>query len=139
MRNVPGTCVTSVSHSKIKFEENKRTIYFLNPSRRVYKCVQVDGCAITNGICCDKMLTSADEHSEYYVELKGTDVGHAISQLQTSIETLGEYDEDRHAYVVSTNVMPALSTLLQRAQKVFRDRYNAELRVKEKMLEVALL
>lgn len=138
MRNVPGTCVTSVSHSQIKFEENKRTIYFLNPSRKVYQCVQVDGCAITKGIRCDKMLTSTDEHSEYYVELKGTDVGHAISQLQTSIETLGEYNEDRHAYVVSTNVVPALSTLLQRAQKVFRDRYNAELRVKEKVLEVAL-
>lgn len=138
MRNVPGTCLTSVSYSKIKFEEKKRTIYFLNPSRKVYKCVQVDGCAITNGIRCDKMLTSTDEHSEYYVELKGTDVGHAISQLQTSIETLGEYNEDRHAYVVSTNVVPALSTLFQRAQKVFRDRYNAELRVKEKVLEVAL-
>lgn len=138
MRNVPGTCVTSVSHSKIKFEENKRTIYFLNSSRKVYKCVQVDGCAITDGIRCDNMLTSTDEHSEYYVELKGTGVGHAISQLQTSIETLGEYNEDRHAYVVSTNVVPALSTLLQRAQKVFRDRYNAELRVKEKVLEVAL-
>lgn len=138
MRSVPGSCVTSVSHSTIRFEENNRTIYFQNPSRKVYKCVQVDGCAMTDGIRCDKMLTSADEHSEHYVELKGTEVGHAIRQLQKSIETLGEYNEDRHAYVVSTNVMPAISTLVQKAKKVFKERYNAELRVKERVLEVTL-
>jgi len=110
MRNVPNLCVTNVSHPTIRFEENKRTLYFKNPNRNVYRAVQVDGCAITEGMRCDKLLTSEDEHAEHFVELKGTDIKHAIEQLQRTIDALGEYNDDRHAYVISTNVAPALTS-----------------------------
>ena len=138
MRNVPGICVKDCADANIVFEQNRRRVCFYNPNRQICKCVQVDGCAITEGIRCDNMLTSHDERCEYFVELKGTDVKHAIQQLRVSIQTLGEFTDDRSAYVVSTNVAPALTTTIQRAKRDFRTKFQAELIIKEKQAEIRL-
>lgn len=140
MRNVAEVCIQPTKDSKIKFEENKRKIIFLNPDRKDYKRVQVDGCAIDDKVTlrCDKLLVSADEHEERYVELKGTDVMHAIDQLESTIVRLGEFDDNRHAYVISTNVAPAYTTKIQQKVLQFKRKYNSELVVKEKQLEVVL-
>lgn len=138
MRNVPGICVKDCVDANIVFEQNRRRVCFYNPNRQICKCVQVDGCAITEGIRCDNMLTSHDERCEYFVELKGTDVKHAIEQLRVSIQTLGEFTDDRSAYVVSTNVAPALTTTIQRAKRDFRTKFQAELIIKEKQAEIRL-
>lgn len=61
------------------------------------------------------------------MELKGTDVKHAIEQLRVSIQTIREFTDDRSAYVVSTNVAPALTTTIQRAKRDFRNNLHAEL------------
>ena len=138
MRNVPGICVKDCADANIVFEQNRRRVCFYNPNRQICKCVQVDGCAITEGIRCDNMLTSHDERCEYFVELKGTDVKHAIEQLRVSIQTLGEFTDDRSAYVVSTNVAPALTTTIQRAKRDFRNNLHAELIIKEKQTTIHL-
>lgn len=138
MRNVPDICVKDCADANIVFEQNRRRVCFYNPNRQICKCVQVDGCAITEGIRCDNMLTSHDERCEYFVELKGTDVKHAIEQLRVSIQTLGEFTDDRSAYVVSTNVAPALTTTIQRAKRDFRTKLQAELIIKEKQADIRL-
>lgn len=140
MRNVAAVCIQPTKDPNIKFEENKRKIIFLNPNRLEYKKVQVDGCAINDKatIRCDKLLVSADEHEERYVELKGTDVMHAMDQLEGTIVRLGEFDENRHAYVISTNVAPAYTTKIQKKAAHFKKKYRSELIVREKQLEVAL-
>ena len=73
MRNKVDKCISKTNDSQIKFEENKRKIIFLNPQRLTYERVDVDGCTIKEGVRCDKLLLSADEREEHYVELKGTD------------------------------------------------------------------
>lgn len=138
MRNKVATCITPTTDTKIKFEENNRKILFLNPKRVEYKKVQVDGCILTDGIRCDNLLLSVDEHEERYVELKGVDVIHAIDQLEETIVKLGEYDDCRHSYVISTNVAPAYTTKIQLKQLYFKRKYNSELIIREKQLEVAL-
>ncbi len=138
MRNVPGICVKDCADANIVFEQNRRRVCFYNPNRQICKCVQVDGCAITEGIRCDNMLTSHDERCEYFVELKGTDVKHAIEQLRVSIQTLGEFTDDRSTYVVSTNVAPALTTTIQRAKRDFRTKLQSELIIKEKQADIRL-
>lgn len=140
MRNVAEVCIQPTKDSKIKFEENKRKIIFLNPDRKDYKRVQVDGCAINDKVTmrCDKLLVSADGHEERYVELKGTEVMHAIDQLESTILRLGEFDDNRHAYVISTNVAPAYTTKIQQKALLFKKKYNSELLVREKQLEVVL-
>lgn len=138
MRNKVDSCIIATTDSLIKLEENNRKILFLNPSRFVYKKVQIDGCTIKKGIRCDKMLLSEDEHYEYYVELKGTDVMHAIDQIEATIDKLGEFNGNRHSYIISTNVAPAYSTRIQLKQAYFKKRYNSELTIREKHLSVKL-
>ena len=138
MRNKVETCISQTTDSQIRFEENKRKIIFLNPQRLPYERVDVDGCTINDGVRCDKLLLSADEREERYVELKGTDVMHAIEQLEETIKRLGEYTDNRHAYVISTNVAPAIDTKRQAKIKYFKERYRAELKVQEKQLTVSL-
>lgn len=138
MKNKVETCISETTDSQIKFEENKRKIIFLNPRRFPYKCVDVDGCTIKEGARCDKLLLSTDEREERYVELKGTDVMHAIDQLEETIKRLGEYTDNRHAYVISTNVAPAINTNRQAKIKYFKEKYCAELKIQEKQLTVSL-
>ena len=138
MRNKVKTCIRQTTDLQIRFEENKRKIIFLNPQRLPYERVDVDGCTINDGVRCDKLLLSADEREERYVELKGTDVMHAIDQLEETIKRLGEYTDNRHAYVISTNVAPAINTKRQAKIKYFKERYCAELKIQEKQLTVSL-
>ena len=138
MRNKVETCISQTTDSQIRFEENKRKIIFLNPQRLPYERVDVDGCIIKEGVRCDKLLLSADEREERYVELKGTDVMHAIDQLEETIKRLGEYTDNRHAYVISTNVAPAINTNRQVKIKYFKEKYCAELKIQEKQLTVSL-
>ena len=138
MRNKVEACICKTKDSQIKFEENKRKIVFENPSRLSYERVDVDGCTITEGIRCDKLLLSEDEHEERYVELKGTDVMHAIDQLEETIKHLGEYTDNRYAYIISTNVAPAIYPKCQAKIKYFKEKYCAELKIQEKQLKVSL-
>ena len=138
MRNVPGRCVKETDQSVIKFEEKKSIVRFKNPQRLTYKLVQVDGCALKEGVKCDNMLCSADEREEHYVELKGQDVKHAIEQLAVTIEKLGEFNLNRHAYVSCTKVAPQITTNIQTAQMRFKRLYNSTLLVKTSPVEVNL-
>ena len=139
MRNKVDACIVKTQESNIKFEENQKKIIFRNPSRLIFLKVDVDGCTITGkDIRCDKLLLACDEHQEYYVELKGTDVKHAISQIEETIKKLGEFDDCRRAYIISTNVAPAFTTYIQMKAKFFKDKFKASLVVREKQLTVAL-
>lgn len=139
MRNRVEACVRETNAPNIKFEENNRKIIFLNPQRRKYKRVDVDGCTICNdNLRCDKMLLSFDEHEERYVELKGVDVMHAIDQLENTIKILGEYDDNRHSYVICTNVAPAISSQIQKKILSFKKLYNSTLKIQTKQLTVSL-
>ena len=138
MKNQVTTCIHSTTDSQIKLEEKGRKIIFRNPQRLTYKVVQVDGCTLKEGIKCDKLLLSADEQEERYVELKGVDVLHAIQQIETTIDRLGEFDTHRHAYVICTNVSPAYTTQIQRKHLLFKKKYKSELLVRERQLTVSL-
>lgn len=138
MRNVPNICFTETTDSVIRFHENRSVIRFRNPDRHLYKRVQVDGCAIHEGEKCDNLLCSADEREERYVELKGSDVPHAIDQLRATIIQLGEFDDNRHSYVVCTKVAPIITTAIQKAKLEFHRRFNSDLIVKETPLDIEL-
>ena len=124
--------------SIIKFQELRSIIRFHNSQRSLYKKVKVDGSALHEGAKCDNMLCSADEHEERYIELKGSDIPHAIVQLRTTILKLGEHDGNRHSYVVCTKVAPRITTAIQKAKVEFRKRLKSDLQIKETPLDVQL-
>lgn len=138
MRNVPDSCVRKTTDSIIKFQELRSIIRFHNSQRSLYKKVKIDGGALHEGAKCDNMLCSADEHEERYIELKGSDIPHAIVQLRTTILKLGEHDGNRHSYVVCTKVAPRITTAIQKAKVEFRKRLKSDLQIKETPLDVQL-
>ena len=138
MKNVPECCITDTNDSVVKFEEKRSIIRFRNPQKRIYKRVQVDGCALSEGAKCDNMLCSCDEREEWYIELKGSDVPHAIEQIKATIQKLGEYSDNRHSFIVCTRVMPQITTKIQKAKKEFHDHFHSSLLVKVTPLDVSL-
>lgn len=138
MKKVDSACLRPTTDRIIRFEENKRKILFINSSLLPYIAVRVDGCAITHGVRCDHLLISGDALEERYVELKGTDVRHAIQQLEVTIQTLGEHDFNRHSYVICTNVVPRVRTDMQIWAKRFKNKYNSELVIRSKEHSVTL-
>lgn len=138
MRHVEPQHKVTTSDPVIAFRENNRIMRFINSSRKPYIKVHIDGCAVTQGLRCDFLMTSDDEREEHFIELKGTDVKHAIEQLKASISNIGEYSDNRHAYIVSTNQAPALRTSVQRAKLEFRNKFKSTLDVKERHIEVRL-
>lgn len=80
-------CTEVTRHSKIVFEENKSKVTFINDKKEIVVKAVVDGCLINDGsIRCDNLL----QHNEknWYVELKGTDIEHALKQIANSIRLL---------------------------------------------------
>lgn len=123
-------CITETTQSNLKFEENKSKIVFINSSREKVACIQVDGCAIQSGVRCDNMLI-VPSGIEYYIELKGGDVNHAIEQLETTIKLLSKdaLSLQKFAFIVATKY-PAIDIKIQKAKKFFKKKYNTDLIVK---------
>lgn len=138
MKKVDEACIWKTNESNIKFEEKKSKIVFHNSKRALFYCIQVDGCAIKTGVKCDNMLAN-DAGLEYYIELKGCDVDHAIIQLEETIKKLSEdyIDWPKKAFIISTR-QPAIDVKIQNAKKRFRKNYNAELLVKNTPVDYLL-
>ena len=110
---------------------NNRSKFCLNnPKRASIKVVQVDGCAIKEGVRCDYLLILPDGQ-ELYIELKGSDIKHAVEQIAKSIDLLACncYPIIKLCFIASTRC-PINSTEIQNLKKKFRQKYNAQLTIK---------
>lgn len=111
--------------------KNKRSKFRLrNSKRNSIKVIQVDSCAIKNGIRCDYLLILPNK-KELYVELKGSDVKHAVKQIARSIDLLSCNCQSvvKLCFIASTRC-PINSTDIQILKKKFRKEYNAKLIIK---------
>jgi hypothetical protein len=103
-----------------------------NPDRDEITIIKVDGCEIVDNATprCDFAI---DPHTdlEIYVELKGSDVKHAIEQLESTISIISSNPKlaRKLCIVVSTRV-PRQGTNIQTLQRRFMLRYRATLRIK---------
>lgn len=91
--------------------------------------IHVDGCAITEGPRCDYLHLA--KGIEFYIELKGQDLQHAVRQLKRTISSLGARDmqQKRICYIICTR-SPLASTEIQELDREFRKYYNSRLVVK---------
>lgn len=132
MNKIDLKCIECTRNKIIKFEENKSKVTFHNLSQKEYECIRVDGCAITDGIRCDYLLRRSEEELEYFIELKGCNVGHAIDQLRASIKQLSAdvTTKAKMAFVISTKPYPLTNSTVQLAMKEFKTKFNSLLLVK---------
>ena len=125
-----GECETRVKFPKIVLTENKRCFVLVNPSLKIFRKIKVDGCAIKDGVRCDYLIIGSDP-IEYFIELKGCDIDHALEQLETSIRKIGSKDSKirRNSYIVCSRV-PRETPRIQNLQKVFWEKVHSTLTVK---------
>ena len=131
MRSLP-KCEEYRSDPKIVLQENKSKITFLNTNQDEILIIKVDGCVIDDDktLRCDYAMIPCDE-VEIYVELKGSDVSHAVKQIESTISLLSDNAQKikKLCFVVSTRV-PRQTTSIQQLQSQFKKKFNASLRIK---------
>lgn len=126
---IPDICVKKTSVSRIKFEENRSRLIFINDGRRQYERVRIDGCVITSDEPrCDDLLRCRRDNDnnspvilDYFIELKGSDVAHALEQLIATIRRFyGKRHEgiDVQAFAICSAI-PRETTRVQRLKKQF--------------------
>ncbi|WP_295232699.1 hypothetical protein [uncultured Chryseobacterium sp.] len=92
--------------------------------------VKVDGCEIKDkSIRCDFLHIAKD--IEFYIELKGQDLEHALNQIKTTIKRLSSNIKSvpKKSYVICTR-SPLTSTEIQNYKREFKKDYNSELIIK---------
>jgi hypothetical protein len=117
---------------RIVLQENRSKILFLNHQKADVIVMRVDGCVIDDPetLRCDYALIPCDD-VEIYVELKGSDIPHAVKQLESTIQKISDSPRKTRklCFVVSTRV-PKQTTTIQKLQGHFKTKFNASFRVK---------
>lgn len=128
---IPAHCLKTLTVSNVKLEENGREVKFQNPTKQEHIVVDVDGCCLKNQLAAD-YLVIVPKVGQLIVELKGTDVRHALKQVvATAKHCVGHKYTQKpiHALVVAKNC-PALTTTLQRAQSEMRKVAGGRIRIR---------
>lgn len=130
-------CCSRITSEKIfNVEEKKSKLIFQNTSNTSHEIVKVDGCVIKTGIRCDFLVIS-EPNFEIFVELKGSDVNHAIEQLKASIEQLSinPKNHKKTCYIVSSRC-PLMSTEIAKHKLYFKKHYSSGFEIKTRQCSV---
>lgn len=119
-------CNVLSAHKIVVVSENRREFRIDNSSLFKINKVTVDACYITAGLRCD-YLFEVIEHDAInkvcYVELKGTDIKHAVQQLAATIKHCNTIhacaDIKKESYIVASK-FPKSSTSSQKFKKEFK-------------------
>lgn len=131
MKSLP-ECENFKTDSKIVLQENKSKIIFLNADRNKIRIIKIDGCVIkdNNTLRCDYGIEPCDE-VEIYVELKESDIKHAVRQIESTISLLSNNPQKirKLCFIVSTRV-PRQTTSIQQLKIQFKKKFNASFQIK---------
>lgn len=125
-------CREVTKDSNVKVSEGARSAVFKNADREVYHRVRVDGCLIKNRISAD-FVVSRPGVGSVVVELKGTDVEHAVAQIDATIQHMRGCEKSKElgpfAGLVICARYPRFDTSLQRLTKNFVAKHKAPIHV----------
>lgn len=111
-----GICAQESTHKIITAEENKRKLTINNPSARIIKKIEVDGCLpIKKGKRCDYMFEIDKPITQViYLELKGCDIEKAYEQLIATIDHFKSEHQNckKECHIVASRV-PKAGTKVQ--------------------------
>jgi hypothetical protein len=128
-----GNCATQSTNKIITAEENRRKLTINNPSGKIIRKIQVDGCLpIKSGKRCDYMFEIDNTDSEIsnviYLELKGCDIEKAYEQLIVTIEIFKAKHQNtkKECHIVASRV-PKAGTKAQQLKVKMKKNTQAEL------------
>jgi hypothetical protein len=112
------------------YEEFRSKLTLENVDKVDSTSIIVDGCEINDtSIRCDFMHLAKD--IEFYIELKGQDLGHALEQIKSTINRLSSNirKANKISYIICTR-SPMSSSEIQNHKLEFRKKYNSKLEIK---------
>ncbi len=131
MTELNSACVRITQDKQIVCRDpgTANTLTFRNPTESAVTLIQLDGCQLTQYDSrnrCDFLLIAFAR--EHFVELKGSNFAHAITQLTCSIEDFSRDPKRgaKYAFVKFSNRAPN-TTVSQKWKEKFRVNYNAVL------------
>lgn len=130
-------CTIETTDKLLVLEENKRKCVFSNPDSQALLKVIIDGCQITEGKRCDFLVLDS-QNNEYFVELKGKDIPHAIEQLESTIKQLSSEAKTQKTAIIVASRYPSNDTSMQRAKALFKKKYKVDLIAKNIKLEIQI-
>lgn len=94
------------SEKTITVEENKRKFIIDNKRSLSVNHVKVDGHLIKSGCRCDHLFEIECLTKVFYVELKGSDIKHALEQLTATIKFCKEFHKSflKECFIVCSRV-----------------------------------
>lgn len=133
-------CIETVRHTKVKVEENGRSAVFLNQEAVPIRRITVDGCLVTTGIRCDKLI-SHPTIVDVLVELKGSDVKHALEQIAATMEIWEVHQErvpgSRMSGLIVCSQVPRFNTQRQKLESRIASRFRAPIHITSRNQEHA--
>lgn len=130
-----GSCEIQTTNKIIPLAEKGVSVHFHNDGQSQVRKIQIDGCHFNPGgqgstLCCDWLLIDS-KLVHHFVELKGSDVNHAVLQLGNTISSLGltKAPIDKKAYVI-TRSDSTRRTDIQKTKVKFQSDYKASLLIK---------
>lgn len=123
-------CSSFINYKSVVFEENKSKMELVNPTQRDLEKVCIDGCYIKSGTRCDWLLKDVQTNSEIYIELKGTDIAHAIEQIKTTALTINSGRSVKKTGIVVCVRCPVNSSQIQILTARLKKSVNINLIVK---------
>lgn len=119
-------CRTTTKNPKVPVGENGRKAIFINDARAEYEVVEVDGCLITTGVRCDRLVSEVGVASAL-VEFKGGDVGHACKQLIETAEnpSVKPLLEEALGFLIVSSRYPRFDTAVRKAKDLCAKRFKA--------------
>lgn len=110
--------VTTVS--RIKVSEKGQQAVILNLENETYHKIKIDGGLVKNVKAADWAIKKISENSceTLIIELKGTDVEHAISQISESIKHIKAYDNKckKFGALIVCNRFPKFDSKVRKGQ-----------------------
>ncbi len=129
---IPPGCVTINNNSNVKISEPRSTsAVFSNKDRHQFKLIRFDGCIKNGETACD-WIVEKDAIGRLAVELKGSDVDHAVEQIEAGLEylrTVGMIDLPVAGLVICTRY-PSVDTKVQRLSLRMAKKFGAPLKVR---------
>jgi len=104
-------CVECLRMSKNKIfslKENKCSFVLSNAAQREVDKLKIDGCVINDASeRCDWAIIDIETSTEFYIELKGSDVCKAYNQIESSVNRLTSDRKKKKMGIIVHNKNPS--------------------------------
>ena len=132
MRVIPTNIIRERRDPLIVLKEKKSKITLLNPDKKLYHEVKVDGelysVTETQERKCDYLEVGKETLDAFYIELKGIDIDSAYEQLLATVQNVEVENVTKKVAIAVTPHSPKANVKFQKMQKLCQ-KQGAELRV----------